>query len=167
MAERPAIVSTAFYKDPIAAMRWLERAFGFETTVLLTDADGKLGHAEMEFRGCPVSIGGEFGGELLGGAQMKSPANLGGCGTQFMRVELAEGLDEHCERARAAGAEITAEPQTQFYGARVYRARDPEGHIWNFNQTVAEVSGEEMERASGLKIATSLKAAGLEDAGHG
>jgi uncharacterized glyoxalase superfamily protein PhnB len=160
MADRPAIVSTAFYKNPLAAIRWLEAAFGFETTVLLTDADGNLGHAEMEFRGCPVSIGGEFGGDLLGGAQMKSPENLGGCGTQFMRVELAEGLDEHCERARAAGARITAEPQTQFYGARVYRAMDLEGHIWNFNQTVAQVSNEEMERASGLKFATSREGVG-------
>ena len=162
MAERPAIVSTAFYKDPIAAMRWLEDAFGFETTVLLTDPNGKLGHAEMTFRDSPINIGGEFGGPLLGGAEMKSPANLGGCGTQFMRIELAEGLDEHCERARAAGARITAEPQTQFYGARVYRAADPEGHIWNFSQTVAQVSGDEMEKASGLKIATSLK-----EAAHG
>ena len=34
---------------------------------------------------------------------------------------------------------------------------DPEGHIWNFNQTVAQVSGEEMERASGLKMGTSLE----------
>lgn len=162
MAERPAIVSTVFYKDPIAAMKWLERAFGFETTILLTDAEGKVGHAEMQFRDCPVSIGGEFGGSLLGGAEMKSPANLGGNGSQFLRLELAEGIDEHCEQARAAGARITDEPRTQFYGARTYRAMDPEGHIWNFNQTVAQVSGEEMERASGLKIARSLA-----EAGHG
>jgi uncharacterized glyoxalase superfamily protein PhnB len=98
----------------------------------------------------------------LGGAEMKSPANLGGAGSQFLRLELAEGIDEHCEQARAAGARITDEPQTQFYGARTYRAMDPEGHIWNFNQTVAQVSTEEMERASGLKVAKSL-----EEAGHG
>ena len=162
MAERPAIVATVVYKDPIAAMKWLERAFGFETAVLLTDAQGNLGHAEMTFRDCPVSISSEFGGALLGGAQMKSPENLGGNASQFLRLELAEDLDEHCEKARAAGARITDEPQTQFYGARTYRAMDPEGHIWTFNQTVAQVSGEEMERASGLKIARSL-----QEAGHG
>lgn len=162
MAERPAIVSTVFYRDPIAAMRWLEAAFGFETTALVTDAEGRVGHAEMIFRNCPMDIGGEFGGELLGGAQMKSPQSLGGAGSQFLRLELAEGLDAHCEHARAAGARITAEPQTQFYGARTYRALDVEGHVWNFSQTVAEVSGEEMERLSGLKISASLK-----EAGHG
>jgi uncharacterized glyoxalase superfamily protein PhnB len=157
MAERPALVATLFYKDPIAAMKWLEKAFGFETTTLLTDADGKVGHAEMEFRGAPISIAGEFGGPLLGGAQMRSPLAFKGDGTQFMRVQLAEGLDAHCERARAAGARITAEPEDQFYGARTYRATDPEGHIWNFSQEVRVVSGEEMEEASGLKIRTSLE----------
>lgn len=160
MASRPAIVPNVFYQDPIAAMKWLERAFGFETTTLVTDAEGNVGHAEMSFMNSPVGIGGEWGGDLLGGAQMKSPASLGGNGTQFVRVALKEGLDAHCERARTAGARITAEPADQFYGARTYRATDPEGHVWNFSQEVREVSGEEMERVSGLKIATSLKAAG-------
>jgi len=157
MAERPALVACVFYKDPIAAMKWLEKAFGFETTMLLTDAEGRLGHAEMEFRGAPITIGGEFGGALLGGAQMRSPLAFGGDGTQFMRVTLADGLDAHCERARTAGARITAEPEDQFYGARTYRATDPEGHIWNFSQEVRVVSGEDMEQASGLKIHTSLE----------
>ena len=153
---RPALVACVFYRDPIAAMKWLERAFGFETTTLVTDAEGRVGHAEMEFRGAPVGIGAEFGGPLLGGAQMKSPEAFGGDGAQFMRVALESGLDEHCERARAAGARITAEPQDQFYGARTYRAVDPEGHIWNFSQEVRAVSIEEMEKATGLKMRTSL-----------
>ena len=157
MAERPAIVACDFYKDPIAAMKWLEAAFGFETTVLVTDDEGAVGHAEMSFRDSPVGIGGEFGGDLLGGAQMKSPLNLGGAGSQFMRVQLGEGLDAHCERARAAGARITAEPETQFYGARTYRALDLEGHVWNFSQELEQLSGEEMERRSGLTFASSLK----------
>lgn len=160
MADRPALIACVFYKDPIAAMKWLEKAFGFETTTLLTDAQGKVGHAEMEFRGAPVSIGAEWSGPQLGGARMESPASLGGAGSQFMRVELIEGLDAHCERARGAGARITAEPEDQFYGARTYRAMDPEGHIWNFSQEVRVVSSEEMEAASGLKFATSLQGAG-------
>jgi len=38
--------------------------------------------------------------------------------------------------ARTTGAEIIQEPETQFYGDRTYRARDPEGHIWTFGRTV-------------------------------
>ena len=54
--------------------------------------------------------------------------------------------------AKAAGAEIYAEPETQFYGDRTYRCRDLEGHIWNVAQTVAVVTREEAEAATGLKI---------------
>lgn len=160
MSERPAVVPVIFYRNPVAALKWLELAFGFETTVLLTDAEGNVGHSEMSFLNAVISVGGEWAGPQLGGAAMKAPASLGGAGTQFLRIALPEGLDAHCERARAAGARITAEPEDQFYGDRTYRAMDPEGHVWNFSQAVREVSGEEMERASGLKISTSLEEVG-------
>jgi uncharacterized glyoxalase superfamily protein PhnB len=162
MDPRPAVVPVVFYQDPLAAMRWLEGAFGFETTSLVVDAEGRVGHAEMAFRGSPVEVGGEWAGPQLGGAAMKSPASLGGAGTQFIRVSLDEGLDAHCERARAAGARITQDPEDQFYGARTYRAMDPEGHIWNFAQATQAPTVEEMEQASGLKFHTSL-----EETNHG
>jgi uncharacterized glyoxalase superfamily protein PhnB len=162
MTARPAAVPCVFYKDPIAAMRWLESAFGFGTTALVVDAEGRVGHAEMDYLGSPIGVGGEFSGEMLGGAAMKSPASLGGAGTQFIRIALAEGLDDHCERARAAGARISQEPANQFYGARTYRALDPEGHVWNFSQEVQALSIDEMAKASGLSFHTSLA-----EAGHG
>jgi uncharacterized glyoxalase superfamily protein PhnB len=120
-----SITPAVFYRDPLAAMRWLEDAFGFETS-------------------------------LLGPAAMKSPASLGGVGTQFIRVHLTAGIDAHCEVARKAGARITQEAADQFYGSRTYRALDPEGHVWNFDQPVADVSVEEMEKASGLTIRDKL-----------
>ena len=43
------------------------------------------------------------------------------------------------------------EPEDQFYGDRSYRARDLEGHIWTFGQTVAEIPPEDWEKATGLK----------------
>jgi uncharacterized glyoxalase superfamily protein PhnB len=153
---KSAITPVAFYREPMAALRWLEAAFGFETRLLLTDADGKVGHAEMSFRNCNIGIGGEWEGPQLGGGRMRSPASLEGIGTQFMRLDLPGDLDAHCERARAAGAVITQEPEDQFYGARTYRARDPEGHIWNFSQEGQAASSEEMTAASGLNVTTSL-----------
>jgi uncharacterized glyoxalase superfamily protein PhnB len=156
MADRPLIVAVVFYRDPIAAMTWLERAFGFETTELVTDAEGRVGHAEMQFRGAPVQIGGEWQGPELGEARMRSPLSLEGAGTQFLRIALEEGLDDHCRQARAAGARITQDPEDQFYGARTYRAVDPEGHVWNFAQEMRQLSIAEMQAASGLTFATSL-----------
>ena len=41
--------SGVFYRDPRAALIWLEAAFGFEPSMVVGDADGKLVHAEMRF----------------------------------------------------------------------------------------------------------------------
>jgi uncharacterized glyoxalase superfamily protein PhnB len=157
MAESPSVVPAVFYRDPMAALHWLEKAFGFETSMLVTDDDGNVGHAEMSFGDGRIGVGGEWASpEQLGPAEMKSPLSLGGAGTQFVRISLAQGLDAHCERARAAGARITQEPKDQFYGARTYRALDPEGHVWNFDQPIADLSIAEMEQASGLTIREKL-----------
>ncbi len=69
-----------------------------------------------------------------------------------LHVELSEDIDGHCARARAAGAVIAAEPGDQFYGDRAYRAIDPEGHVWTFSMRVRDVTREEAEQASGLRI---------------
>jgi uncharacterized glyoxalase superfamily protein PhnB len=144
-----------FYKDPKAALKWLEAAFGFETSMLVTDDAGRVGHAEMTFGDGHIAIGEEWGAEgMIGPAKMRSPASTDYVATQFVRVSLPSGIDAHCARAKAAGARITQAPEDQFYGARVYRALDLEGHVWNFDQDVAQPSIAEMEKASGLTITT-------------
>jgi uncharacterized glyoxalase superfamily protein PhnB len=150
-------IPCVFYRDPLAALKWLEKAFGFETTLLVTDEAGKVGHAEMTLGEGRFSIGAELiAPALLGPAKMLSPASLDGQGTQFIRVELGVGIDDHCAKAEAAGARITQRPADQFYGARVYRALDLEGHVWCFDQQIAELTLAEMEKASGLTLKTSL-----------
>jgi len=152
MSRKAAITPTAFYKDPMAALHWLEKAFGFATTVLLTDAAGKVAHAEMSFRDCNIGVGGEW---ELGETRLRSPESLGGC-TQFMWVDLEADIDGHHARARDAGARIVQAPEDQFYGARTYRALDPEGHVWSFRQEMTQVSAETMTEVTGLKVRTSL-----------
>ena len=143
---RPSLCSALFYSDPMAALKWLEKAFGFETVMLITDAEGNLGHSQMSFGNGIIMVGTEWT------ADHKSPASIHGKNTQTVHVHLDEDIDKHCARAKAAGAEIIQDPATQFYGDRTYRARDPEGHIWTFGQTVQVVTREEAEKASGLKI---------------
>jgi len=135
-----------FYLDPFAALDFLERAFGFERVLVLTDEHGNLAHSQMNFRGAAVMIGSEWSDDH------RSPASLGRKCTQTVHVALEDGIDAHCEQARAARAEILAEPDDQFYGDRTYRARDPEGHIWTFSQPVRRVGRAEAEKASGLTI---------------
>jgi uncharacterized glyoxalase superfamily protein PhnB len=151
----PVITPTVFYADPIAAMRWLEKALGFETVLLVQGSDGGVGYSEMAFNGGVISVAGEWAGDQLGGAKMHSPKNLDGAGTQFLWVKVPD-VDAHCAAARGAGAQIAQEPEDQFYGARTYRVRDPEGHIWCFTQAVRDIPVEEQEKASGLKFKNKL-----------
>jgi uncharacterized glyoxalase superfamily protein PhnB len=145
-ASRPHLISAVCYRDARAAIAWLQAAFGFEVAMLIEDAEGTLVHSEMRFGDSLVMIAGEWSDHH------RSPLTVGGKNTQTLHVQIDSDLDAHCARARAAGAEIMMEPEDQFYGDRSYRCRDPEGHIWSIGQTIAAVSREEAEAASGLKI---------------
>ena len=147
--ETPTFASSVHYQNPKAALAWLERAFGFEVTMAIEappDAPDMV-HYEM-------SVGGR--GRIMIGGQwaewVKSPKGVGGANTQYVHVMLEGDLDAHCERARAAGASIVAEPVDEFYGDRTYRAADLEGHRWTFAVHVRDVSRAEAEAAIGQPI---------------
>ncbi|MDQ6870077.1 MAG: VOC family protein [Pseudomonadota bacterium] len=143
---RSSFSSGVFYKDPWAALDWLENAFGFERSMVISNKDGNLAHSEIRVGDGTIYVGSEWADFVA------SPASVGGKNTQSINVHLKEGIDVHCARARVAGAAILQEPTDQFYGDRTYRARDPEGHVWTFGQSVRHVSREEAEKTSGLKI---------------
>ena len=127
---RPAFTSSVVYKDNRAALEWLQNAFGFEASEVLTGANGDIIHAEMSHGDGVIMIGSEYA------EWTRSPASIGGKNTQRVHVRLGHGIDEHCARARQAGAKIATEPADQFYGDRTYMAVDHEGHHWTFSQPV-------------------------------
>lgn len=142
--KRNSLTSALCYRNPKAALDWLEKAYGFEPAMIISDANGDIAHSEMRFGECLIMIGNEWTEDH------RSPASIGGKNTQTVHVHLEQDIDAHCERARKAGAAILMEPETQFYGDRTYRARDPEGHIWTFGQTIKQVSPEEWDKESGF-----------------
>ena len=147
--ETPTFTVSAFYRDPKSALEWLSRAFGFEVTMAIEDADAnpRNSHYEMAIEGRGrIIIGGEWADWT------RSPASVAGANTQSTHVTLTHDIDAHCERARSAGATIVAEPEDQFYGDRTYRAADHEGHVWTFSQHVRDVSRAEAEEAVGVRI---------------
>ena len=148
--DAPYLASAVFYQDPKAALLWLEQAFGFEPSMVIVDQDGELAHSQMRFGQSLLMVGSEWS------ERHRSARSLGGVNTQTVHVQLASDLDGHCEHARKAGAVILAEPETQFYGDRTYRAQDPEGHIWTFAQTVEAVATADWEKATGLTTRTRL-----------
>ena len=145
-AQRPAFIPSLVYRDNRAALKWLQHAFGFEPSEVLTDSEDNIVHAEMTHGGGVVMVGSEFT------SWAKSPASVGDSNTQRIHVRIDKDIDGHCERARAAGAKILMEPTDQFYGDRSYIAIDLEGHRWTFFQQIKQVSPGDMEQATGLKF---------------
>jgi uncharacterized glyoxalase superfamily protein PhnB len=140
------VIPSLFYADAQAAPAWLERAFGFETRLCITDDKGAVAHAEMSYGDGRIMIGQTGWTDWA-----KNPESVGGANTATVHL-MVDDVDAYCTTARAAGAVITTEPEDQFYGDRTYRARDPEGHNWTFGQHIREVCAEEMEAATGLKV---------------
>ena len=147
--DEPTFTSSVHYRDPKAALDWLERVFGFEITMAI---DGppeapQYCHYEMSCAGRGrIMVGGEWNDTF------RSPASCGGANTQGVHVQLLDGLDEHYTRARELGARVDAEPEDQFYGDRTYRVADLEGHLWTFSTHVRDVTRAEAETALGQPI---------------
>lgn len=93
--------------------------------------------------------------ELPGGARFSvrdenvewnnvAPTTLGGTPVVLnLDVDDAEAV---WKRLLEAGAEVLFPLQTQFYGMKQGRVRDPFGHLWIVSQTVEELSAEEIQR---------------------
>ena len=122
------------YKDVAAALEFLAAAFGFREVLRYTGEEGYVNHAEMQVGDGKIYLGDP-------GEQYRSPADLGQ-ETVGIYV-LVDDVDAHFAAARAAGAEILAEPTDQEYGERRYTARDLEGQHWFFAQPTRDVAPEE------------------------
>lgn len=114
------------YRDAAAAIEWLGRAFGFEPRTVVDGEPGTVAHAELTFDGAMIMLGSARPPES--DAYSKAAPPLGGTALYM----VVGDPDAHCERARAAGAEIVRAPQDTDYGSREYSARDPEGNVWSF-----------------------------------
>jgi len=130
----PPISPILVYRDPRAALDFLERAFGFETRMMVETETGGVPHSESVFEGGVVIVVGPPMGPAA------SPLDIDGRLTGHVHVNLQRGIDDVCERARAAGALIQREPADQPYGDRVFTCLDPEGHSWSFGQTIGAPS---------------------------
>jgi PhnB protein len=122
---RQRVIPMLSYADPGAAIEFLCRAFGFAEHFRLDMPDGTVGHAELRLGDDTIMLSPEWPD-----AGVASPRRLEALHAQICVV--VDDVDAHYRRARDAGATIVGEPVDQFYGARTYRALDPEGHRWIF-----------------------------------
>ncbi|GAA1098129.1 VOC family protein [Nocardiopsis composta] len=127
MAEQRRPRQTVFpvlrYREADRAIRFLTEAFGFTAEVRYPPEGDPVEHAELRFGESAVMVGSARGEDAGPVSVPPAPQVL---------FAVVDDPDAHCARARAAGAEILAEPADTDYGSREYAARDPEGNVWGF-----------------------------------
>jgi len=143
---RPTLRAGLFYREPEKAIAWLEQAFGFRQSMLVRDTAGALVHAEMVYNDACIVIDGEWA-EFIA-----SPLTLHGRNTQLVYIQLERDIEVHFSTARAAGAKVVQQLEDHYYGDRLYRVADLEGHIWTFSQAITTVSRTDAERLGNVTI---------------
>jgi uncharacterized glyoxalase superfamily protein PhnB len=132
------IIPYLLYADAPAALEFLCKAFGFEEQMRMPGPEGRIMHAQLAYQGNTLMLATTV--KEMGHASPRDlPARHG------LIVCYVDDVDAHCARAKAAGAKILADPEDQFYGDRVYRAADTEGHEWSFHTHVRDVAPEDLK----------------------
>lgn len=132
---RPKVYPCLAYRDPAAAIAFLQRAFGFSPLLTMPGEDGVIMHAEL-------SLGDEV--IMLGAAKPDlcwvSPLDLPALNATV--YFFVDEVDAHYERAVAAGAKVVRAVRDTNYGSREYSVKDPEGHEWHFGTYRPSPTGE-------------------------
>jgi PhnB protein len=129
----PAIYPRLAYRDEVAALDFLTRAFGLieRRESRMEHPDGMLAWLEI---GDGVVMIGRAGDERHG---LHSPLDVG-ASTALVNVYVP-GIDAHYRRAESEGARIVTPLEDMFWGDRRYEALDLEGHRWHFAERVSEI----------------------------
>ena len=132
LAPTATVVPILVYEDVGQAIQWLCRTFGFVER-LRFERDGVVGHAQLAVAEGAIMLGRE-------GGPYRAPH--GNDVAAYVHVTV-DDVQNHFDRAKAAGANIVKPPTEMPFGVRQYTARDHAGHWWTFSQNVADVAPEE------------------------
>jgi uncharacterized glyoxalase superfamily protein PhnB len=127
----PSIYPRLAYRDEVAALEFLTRAFGLveRRESRMEHPDGMLAWLEL---GDGVVMIGRSGEERHG---LHSPLDAGS--STAMVNAYVQDIDAHYRRAEAEGARIVTPLEDMFWGDRRYEALDLEGHRWHFAERMS------------------------------
>lgn len=115
------------------AMNFYKKAFGFVIRGEALDEAEEPTHLEMAFGDATLMLGqeGAFGNDS------RSPLTSKTASPVSMYV-YCEDVDELCRNAQKAGAEVIMPCETMFWGDRMCRLKDIDGHEWCFATNIPE-----------------------------
>lgn len=115
------------YRDAPAAIEWLGRAFGFETTMQFPDGDGGVAHAELRLGDACIALFSDRDGY----ERAPRRGETAGFGAYVCLPEPVD-VDATHARAMAAGATQVWAAEWSEWGNYRCRVLDIEGFEWTF-----------------------------------
>lgn len=139
MWDAPDIVPTITYTDLPRAVEWLKRVFGFR----------ERGEARLNWPGGGTTWF-EIGNSLLNIATpdvswRQKPETPG-----LMLKVYVDEVDKHFAHAKAEGARVVSTPEDGFWGGRIYRVLDHEGHQWEISQRGQDLAADRWQLPPGV-----------------
>ncbi|MEO8736342.1 MAG: VOC family protein [Edaphobacter sp.] len=117
------------YRDALAAIDWLGRAFGFQKNAVYMGPNNTVAHAQLTFGGGMVMLGSVDNGSEYGKNSVQpDEINLRETQSPYLVVPDADAV---YATAKAAGAIIVIDIADKDHGGRDFTCRDLEGHIWS------------------------------------
>lgn len=115
-------------QNPKAALDFYQHAFDFKQREAITDNNGNIVHAEMTYQDAVIMCGPECEYQ---GIKYQSPKTLGVNPPSSLYL-YCDDVDALYKKALAAGAKSISEPSLMFWGDRVCKVQDLDGHYWSF-----------------------------------
>ena len=123
------------------AIEFYKKVFGAKEVMRMADAEGKVGHAELQIGDSRICLADEY--PQMGA---RSPQAIGGSPVNLFTY--VTDVDSTVKQALAAGAKLKREVADQFYGDRMGGIEDPFGHSWFIATHKEDVLPEELKRRS-------------------
>ena len=120
------------YRDVLAMIAWLERAFGFQKHAVYMSGETTVAHAQLTFGNGMIMLGSVDNGSESS-TRMAQPDEIGNRETQSAYLIVSDCAPVYAT-AKTAGAEILQELKAMNYGGKAFTCRDPEGHIWSIGE---------------------------------
>jgi len=119
-----AVIPMLVCVDAAAEIEFCKAAFGAVELSRRADEDGSVTHATLGIGEILIMVHGET-------AHLASRAPQGDGSSSVVIYLYLEDVDGVVERAVAAGARVLTPLEDCFWGDRMARIIDPQGHVWN------------------------------------
>jgi len=126
-------------KDVAESIKFYEKAYGFKAAMTMPDDSGKIVYASINYKDKPLfMLAPEGAWESTALAPVTNNAE-----PPVSLFVYCDDVDALYKQAKAGNAKSITEPEDMFWGDRISKCKDIDGHNWTFATRVTECAAPE------------------------